>query len=281
MPHTVQAASEEASKFNFKIVDVTADTALKTWRELRSPHTVPIIVGSAQNLAVLKDPFDYAAGHDDPVSAVLEKAKTLKLPDSLQELRKAENKEGCESIRKLLADKNAKLPQITEYDAAGNLTQLSRDEVRQRLLAGCETPTIGGGDVWPAEPVQGATVEEFIGGLFESELANGKIVIIDTDDWTTVPAHMKWGGWNANPWPEYHVAAWRSWRDRYDANVVAMSNDTVVMSVGKKPATRSEAYLLAHEQYLYCNDIVDQGIGSVVKLAAWLMVTDAWYFWWD
>jgi hypothetical protein len=43
------------------------------------------------------------------------------------------------------------------------------------------------------------------------------IVLLPTDDPTTIPAHVHWGGWNNCPPPEYHVAALREWRDRYGA----------------------------------------------------------------
>jgi hypothetical protein len=53
------------------------------------------------------------------------------------------------------------------------------------------------------------------------------------------------------------------------------------MRLSCKPATREEALELAREQYFYCNDIVDQGMGSYRRLAAGLMASDWWFFWWD
>jgi len=38
---------------------------------------------------------------------------------------------------------------------------------------------------------------------------------------------------------------------------------------------------LAKEQYIFCNDIVDQGVGTVSALAATLLDSNYWYFWWD
>jgi hypothetical protein len=38
---------------------------------------------------------------------------------------------------------------------------------------------------------------------------------------------------------------------------------------------------LAMEQYLYCADIVDQGVESVANLATLLLKQKVWYFWWD
>ncbi len=51
--------------------------------------------------------------------------------------------------------------------------------------------------------------------------------------------------------------------------------------VKQRPQTREAAIDLAREQYVYCNDIVDQGVGTLSVLAAVLMESDWWYFWWD
>ena len=51
--------------------------------------------------------------------------------------------------------------------------------------------------------------------------------------------------------------------------------------VERRPGTRDEALNLAREQYAYCNDIVDQGVGTLSTLAAELTAHDWWYFWWD
>jgi hypothetical protein len=53
------------------------------------------------------------------------------------------------------------------------------------------------------------------------------------------------------------------------------------LSVARRPATRDEALELARAQHVYCNDIIDQGVGSYRALAAGLMASDWWFFWWD
>ena len=49
----------------------------------------------------------------------------------------------------------------------------------------------------------------------------------------------------------------------------------------RKPSTREEALILAQEQYWFCYDIVEQGVGTIENLAAGLMESSVWYFWWD
>ena len=107
------------------------------------------------------------------------------------------------------------------------------------------------------------------------------IVLVPTDDSSTIPAHLHWGSWNECPAPEYHVAALRHWRDAYGAELVGLGRDTIDLKVARTPATRGEAIELARVQYAYCNDIIDQGTGSYSVLAAQLMAHDWWFFWWD
>ena len=107
------------------------------------------------------------------------------------------------------------------------------------------------------------------------------LAIIPTDDPTQVPAYLRWGNWNACPAPEVHVAVHRKWRAQYGAEIVGISGDVIDMRVTKRPKTREEALALAKEQYLYCSDIVLQGTETLEALAASLMDSDWWYFWWD
>jgi Domain of unknown function (DUF4253) len=51
--------------------------------------------------------------------------------------------------------------------------------------------------------------------------------------------------------------------------------------VAVRPKTREEALALARDQYVYCADNIDQGVRTYSALAAALMESDWWYFWWD
>ncbi len=103
---------------------------------------------------------------------------------------------------------------------------------------------------WPLilpEPDTALAIAEDI--LSGRPLARVTIVLVPTDDPTTIPAHLRWGGWNANPPAEYHVAALRSWRDRYGAELVGLSLDVMNVRVARRPGSRDEAMALAREQY--------------------------------
>ncbi|WP_299973885.1 DUF4253 domain-containing protein [uncultured Pseudoteredinibacter sp.] len=105
--------------------------------------------------------------------------------------------------------------------------------------------------------------------------------LIETDNAWKVPAFFGYGGWNDCPMPEVHCAIWKYWQEKYGAHIVAVSNDIIEAHIENPPTTQEEAMALALEQYLYCADIVDQGVETVANLAALLMNNHCWYFWWD
>lgn len=107
------------------------------------------------------------------------------------------------------------------------------------------------------------------------------ILLIPTQDWTEVPAYLRWGNWNACPGPEEHVAAWRYWQGRYGLELVGMGFNVLNLRVARPPTTREAALALAREQFLYCDDIVFQGTETLSALAASLLDGEWWYFWWD
>jgi Domain of unknown function (DUF4253) len=96
-----------------------------------------------------------------------------------------------------------------------------------------------------------------------------------------VPQHLRLGGWNECPDAAVHAAMMREWGERFGAEVVCANFDTLELRVARPPRRRDEARKLAREHYLYCSDIVEQGVGSVEALALALLRAPTWYFWWD
>jgi len=130
---------------------------------------------------------------------------------------------------------------------------------------------------WPAQP-------DSMPGLLVTRGLTRKTVhigIVPTDDWTTIPAHFCWGGWNACPPPEYHVAALRAWRDRFGAELMGLSTSCMDLRVARPPQSRADALDLAREHYVYCSDIIDQGLGTYSGWAAPVLGNEWWSFWWD
>jgi hypothetical protein len=96
-----------------------------------------------------------------------------------------------------------------------------------------------------------------------------------------VPAYLKLGGWNECPTADKHVALHHYWHERYGARIISTTFDVIECTVERPPCSREEAIALAREQFIYCADIVYQGCGDIMNLAATLKDSKIWYFWWD
>lgn len=96
-----------------------------------------------------------------------------------------------------------------------------------------------------------------------------------------IPAYLKAGGWNDCPEAAVQVAVSKYWHGLYAAELACMSGDVAEYLVAKPPTDRASADALAREQYLYCGDIVWQGVGTVPNLSKTLLGSRYWYFWWD
>ncbi len=96
-------------------------------------------------------------------------------------------------------------------------------------------------------------------------------------------AYIGFGGWNDCPADAEHVAILRYWHDRYGANLVAQGADMLECTVERPPTTREAAVELAREQLIYAlGTLGELGIGnSVPELAAALLNSRYWLFWWD
>ena len=134
---------------------------------------------------------------------------------------------------------------------------------------------------WPGEVAEKGSIglhKEVLSGKIKPEVYLGLAKI--EKPWH-LPAILRYGGWNECPGPEVHCALHREWQKRYGAEITGMSGDIVECVVTKPPTDRNEATILAWEQYWYCVDIVEQGCESVSNLAATLLNSPYWYFWWD
>jgi len=127
-------------------------------------------------------------------------------------------------------------------------------------------------------------VQEFV---LNTDITTGQVLpsvnaieVVADESWH-LPALLNFGGWNDCPDPEIHCAMWQYWQKTYDAHIVAMSHDVIEAKVLRPPRTRDQAMELAWQQYLYCSEIVDEGVQSLSNLAASLIDHDLWYFWWE
>jgi hypothetical protein len=134
---------------------------------------------------------------------------------------------------------------------------------------------------WPGEVAEKGSIglhKDVLTGEIKPEVYLGLAQI--EKSWH-LPAILKYGAWNECPQPEVHCAFHREWQERYGAEITGMSGDVVECTVMKPPTDRKTSIILAWEQYWYCADIVEQGCGSVSNLAATLLNSPYWFFWWD
>lgn len=96
-----------------------------------------------------------------------------------------------------------------------------------------------------------------------------------------IPAYLRLGGWDECPSPECQAAASKYWNELYGADIVAVTADTVEYFVENPPQDRAAAEKLAREQFVYCADLVHQGLGNLNNLASSLLKNPTWYFCWD
>ena len=283
-PEGKKHRAEALAAFPFKRVEVPGRHALQAWERLeREGQGAAVVVGDDEALTRIIAPFhsDWWHREGEPgLAEILARADRLAHPQSLFDLQEAERasfKQWCDDNP---AACDEPMPVMVLDAQTGKMVELTEPSPRQLLEEGNWNagPPVG---EWPSTqpgPV-GLTVAEDL--LTGRPLERVHIILVPTDDWTSIPAHLRWGGWNANPTPEYHVAALRSWRDRYGARLVGLGPDSMNVRVQRRPQTREEALALAREFHAYCNDTIDQGLGTLSNLAAALMSGDWWFFWWD
>jgi len=134
---------------------------------------------------------------------------------------------------------------------------------------------------WPETPAEPIVVCGHLTSSRRKPLPKVLITTLPTGNAYESPAFLKYGGWNSCPESEYHVALHNYWHQKYGATIMTMTHDIIECRVERRPSTKKEALALAWEHYFYSPDIVTQGTEAIAPLAASLMNSDAWFFWWD
>lgn len=131
----------------------------------------------------------------------------------------------------------------------------------------------------PSAPmVQLTSVRDTVSGAFLSEVV---IALCNVNHPWEVAAVLRPGGWSECPDASVHFAFFKRWHERYGAVPVAMTDDVIEFTVARPPQTAGDAMSLAEEQFVYCADIVHQGVQSLSTLASLLRGGKRWFFWWD
>ena len=129
-------------------------------------------------------------------------------------------------------------------------------------------------DSWIQDPLEGFLKEltgQIVLGLFPT-----------TNCWE-VPALLRFGDFNECPRASVHASVMRYWSEKYGLELVGMSHCDWLAFVAQPPLERADALALALEHIEYCPEfMVDtQCHGNIEALAAWLLRTSHWSFWWD
>ncbi|WP_307668264.1 DUF4253 domain-containing protein [Streptomyces sp. V2I9] len=132
------------------------------------------------------------------------------------------------------------------------------------------------------------TTAEGLAGVVAADadlwLGETRMALVPARRSADIPAAIGWSGAvNHENDVARLCAVLRSWEDRYDARVVVLGFDTMIVSVGRPPGTIEEARALAAEHYAFCPDTIDQAPPHDIDLYAEKAVLnqEAWSFWWD
>lgn len=259
-------------------IAIAGEQAFDEWRKIKAEGMKsPVIVGDDKDLENLFAYLGNGAPSDTP-KTILARAEGLTHPGSLKARRAADKRQSLEWLAKN-ATANEEFAGIQIAGPDGKVREGAIDEIIKQLGAedGALAPDVG---EWPEGEVgsPGLTVVFNSNGSFKPKV---HILLFPTADDCEVPAYLRWGGWNECPAPEYHVAALHSWKSRYGTKLVALNGDTMILIANRRPTDREAALALAREQFLYCEDIVLQGTETFAPLAAGLMSSEWWFFWWD
>ena len=106
------------------------------------------------------------------------------------------------------------------------------------------------------------------------------LALIPTSEPWEVFAWLPFAGGSECPLPEEILWIAKYWYERYGVIPAVMTRD--VLEFSARPIKDKNAALgVALEQFAFCSDIVDQGVGTIGRLAGGLIESSVWYFWWD
>lgn len=266
------------------------ERALTLWGELRDLSTEtgywPVILGAEEEIRFhrqsIEDPY-----HRITVREVLSRAEAIDvdrlLEDRLLSLMELDSDES-EAFSEMLMRKADELGEGGRIDGVLEWAE-HVDKVPGRRKALLEQLLRERAGEWPedAEPHNYFSIPyEWTGDYTRLKpLRTVRLALAPTTASWEAPAYLKFGAWNDCPSPEEHVAVLKRWNALYGAQVVGLTHDVLEVGVTRPPNSKLSAFNLAREQYGYCADIVDQGDGGILDLAATLLGASVWYFWWD
>lgn len=255
-----------------KILKVPAKDAVETWKEESGKHPQtglwPVILGSDKdNRSIVKD-LDHLL-KDAEQSAEKDIASALTLDAKTWFLQKRAE------YAKLLAEYAEDHDEFEDDDDEEDDEDFEEDD--DELWEDDNTD-----DEEDDEDDEEGSDEDSSSVLSELKPETlVSIILVPVKHAWEVPARLAFGGWNECPMPAEQSAVLREWEKTFGAVPFALTSDVLELMATRLPVSKEEALGLAKDQYIYCSDIVDQGIGSEEALADSLLESKLWFFWWD
>jgi hypothetical protein len=241
------------------IVRSTGTEALRLLEEIRrnQPDVTPVIIGDREEALRLID--NYAFYTETPEHILATSA-------------------GLDCERWL----EQREEELRENRGAGPASPPAQSFWRRLVDSGApSTPSLFPRGPWPRGAAPNREIASLTHVLRHTPLPELFVALLPTREAWQAGAHTKFGGWNECPEAEVQVAFAKRWSDRHGASVVANTDDVLEFRVERPIGRREAAMAMAREQYLFCEDIVEQGVGTIDALAATLLGATVWYFWWD
>jgi hypothetical protein len=112
--------------------------------------------------------------------------------------------------------------------------------------------------------------------------ATGYLGLVAVERPADVPGAISWSGpANYDLHPADQSSVLRSWEARFDAYLVGLGSDTMVLAVARPPLDRPSATRIAAEHMAFCPDNIWQGAETIRAYADLLVRSEQWPFWWD
>ena len=107
------------------------------------------------------------------------------------------------------------------------------------------------------------------------------LVLVPTTHGFQAPAYLQFGGFEDCPLPEVHVAMLARWHQRWGAEVVGISQESIELRLDNPLTNLDDARSVAGEIATYCPDVIEQGYETTEALAQSLVGSTVWPLWWE
>jgi hypothetical protein len=267
--HEIDTASlEPLSGFGtdkvFRVI-VPGSRGIELWRRLRSivkeTGHWPVILGDDRNVESLRENASFIRPTES--ADIIAAGEAMNAATWLEGARNGSN------LAPILA--NPKIPET--------LKKVYRNFIEERRQANTAEIQKSPPESWPEDisPNDGIRTTSNVDGLIE-QLSVG---LVPVSEMWHVPAVLRFGNFNGCPHPKVHLCMIKHWNQTHEAEIFAMTSDSVELVVLRPPTTREGAILLERDQATYCCD-ADEQIGCKPgDMRAMLLNRHVWYFWWD